>query len=258
MTKSVIAGADSVPRPPLTPDGSGTGVRTCTCAGQDAPDAVHGRRHRRGVRLARAVLAVEHRRDGDCRAGQSARRGGPPPRPADVCDRLPGGDQVEAYSVIRGIVESGRGPGGSASAPVGHPAVHRGGERPEQLRLQPGSGAGGDEAAEPDRRDRGQRRRASGHVQGRTLRAGPDDRQDPAAARLRRRHQHQSADGLSAVAGPSFEAFDARPFLFGTERRLLEVPCTLGFAGFARRAGLPLHRAAESEACCAASRRPGS
>ena len=48
-----------------------------------------------------------------------------------------------------------------------------------------------------------------------------------------------------AASGPSFEAFDARPFFFGTERRLLEVPCTLGFAGFARRAGLPLHRASE-------------
>jgi hypothetical protein len=46
-----------------------------------------------------------------------------------------------------------------------------------------------------------------------------------------------------AASGPSFEAFDARPFFFGTTRRLLEVPCTLGFAGFARRFGLPLHRA---------------
>jgi hypothetical protein len=47
------------------------------------------------------------------------------------------------------------------------------------------------------------------------------------------------------AAGPSFEAFDARPFFFGTKRRLLEVPCTLGFAGFARRFGLPLHRASD-------------
>jgi hypothetical protein len=49
-----------------------------------------------------------------------------------------------------------------------------------------------------------------------------------------------------AGSGPSFEAFDARPFFFGTERRLLEVPCTLGFAGFARRLGSRLHRFSES------------
>jgi hypothetical protein len=49
---------------------------------------------------------------------------------------------------------------------------------------------------------------------------------------------------FSGESGPDFEAFDARPFLFGRERRLLEVPCTHGFAGFARGAGLALHNAA--------------
>jgi hypothetical protein len=47
-----------------------------------------------------------------------------------------------------------------------------------------------------------------------------------------------------AESGPSFEAFDARPFFFGTTRRLLEVPCTHGFAGTLRQIGLPLHNAA--------------
>jgi hypothetical protein len=46
----------------------------------------------------------------------------------------------------------------------------------------------------------------------------------------------------SAERGPNFEAFDARPFRFGEARQLLEVPCTQGFAGFARRAGVTLHR----------------
>lgn len=53
---------------------------------------------------------------------------------------------------------------------------------------------------------------------------------------------------FSHERGPNFEAFDAQPFLFGTMRRLLEVPCTTGFAGFLRRRGAPLHRAAERPA----------
>jgi hypothetical protein len=48
----------------------------------------------------------------------------------------------------------------------------------------------------------------------------------------------------SAEGGPNFEGFDARPFFFSDAPDLLEIPCTHGFAGFARRAGLPLHRAA--------------
>src|SRR5262245_9235872 len=51
---------------------------------------------------------------------------------------------------------------------------------------------------------------------------------------------------FSAEHGPSFERFDARPFWFGSNHRLLEVPCTLGFAGFLRRAGPSLHRLAET------------
>jgi hypothetical protein len=42
--------------------------------------------------------------------------------------------------------------------------------------------------------------------------------------------------------GPNFERFDPRPFWFGSNGALLEVPCTLGFAGFLRRYGQPLHR----------------
>jgi len=42
--------------------------------------------------------------------------------------------------------------------------------------------------------------------------------------------------------GPNFERFDPRPFSFGSNGTLLEVPCTLGFAGFLRRYGQPLHR----------------
>lgn len=42
--------------------------------------------------------------------------------------------------------------------------------------------------------------------------------------------------------GPSFEAFDAAPFSFGQTRRLLELPCTCGFAGAAAAGGPTLHR----------------
>jgi hypothetical protein len=46
--------------------------------------------------------------------------------------------------------------------------------------------------------------------------------------------------------GPSFEAFTPAPSTFGSHRRLLEVPCTTGFVGAARRLGAPLHRAAST------------
>ena len=42
--------------------------------------------------------------------------------------------------------------------------------------------------------------------------------------------------------GPNFELFDARPFWFGSTGALLEVPCTLGFAGVLRRYGRRIHR----------------
>ena len=51
---------------------------------------------------------------------------------------------------------------------------------------------------------------------------------------------------FSADNGPNFDAFNAVPFFFGTTRRLLEVPCTHGFAGFARAIGRSLHRASEA------------
>jgi hypothetical protein len=46
--------------------------------------------------------------------------------------------------------------------------------------------------------------------------------------------------------GPSFEGFSAGPGFFGERRRLLELPCTMGFVGAARRLGPALHRAAST------------
>jgi hypothetical protein len=54
-------------------------------------------------------------------------------------------------------------------------------------------------------------------------------------------HMDFSTDG-----GPSFEAFGPSPGLFGRERALLELPCTTGFVGAARRLGPRLHRAASA------------
>ena len=51
---------------------------------------------------------------------------------------------------------------------------------------------------------------------------------------------------FSSDSGPNFEAFTNTPFFFGTSRRLLEVPCTHGFAGFARSIGRSLHRASQT------------
>lgn len=48
---------------------------------------------------------------------------------------------------------------------------------------------------------------------------------------------------FTADGGPSFEGFAPVPATFGQTRRLLEVPCTTGFIGTARRVGPALHRA---------------
>jgi hypothetical protein len=52
----------------------------------------------------------------------------------------------------------------------------------------------------------------------------------------------------SSEHGPNFEAFDARPFVFGGAPKLLEVPCTCGFSGLLRSVGLGLHSLAETPA----------
>lgn len=54
-------------------------------------------------------------------------------------------------------------------------------------------------------------------------------------------HMDFRADG-----GPSFEGFSAEPGQFGQRRRLLELPCTVGFVGAARKMGPTLHRAAST------------
>ncbi len=55
-------------------------------------------------------------------------------------------------------------------------------------------------------------------------------------------HLDHSGDG-----GPSFAGFSVQPGFFGQSRRLLEVPCTIGFVGSARKIGAPLHRAASAD-----------
>jgi hypothetical protein len=50
-------------------------------------------------------------------------------------------------------------------------------------------------------------------------------------------HMNYSSDG-----GPSFEAFDTRPFFFGGERRLLEIPCSTDYTGISRQHAPRLHR----------------
>jgi hypothetical protein len=51
---------------------------------------------------------------------------------------------------------------------------------------------------------------------------------------------------FSPERGPSFSGFQPGPATFGRTRTLLELPCTTGFIGAARKAGEPLHRAASS------------
>ena len=47
-------------------------------------------------------------------------------------------------------------------------------------------------------------------------------------------------------SGPSFLGFSPRPAVFGSARRMLELPCTTGFVGAARAAGEWLHGVASS------------
>jgi hypothetical protein len=54
-------------------------------------------------------------------------------------------------------------------------------------------------------------------------------------------HMDYRSDG-----GPDFQEFLPEPATFGRGRRLLEVPCTTAFAGFARALGPSLHRAASA------------
>ena len=51
---------------------------------------------------------------------------------------------------------------------------------------------------------------------------------------------------FSSEQGPDFSRFDSRPFWIDPSRQLLEVPCTHGFVGWARRQGVWLRQAAET------------
>jgi hypothetical protein len=53
---------------------------------------------------------------------------------------------------------------------------------------------------------------------------------------------------FSDEGGPVFNDFDAAPFFFGRSRRLLEIPCSTGYAGLARRTGRTLHALASRPA----------
>jgi hypothetical protein len=46
----------------------------------------------------------------------------------------------------------------------------------------------------------------------------------------------------SAEEGPDFSGYSAYPYWFGAQRRLLELPLTVGFAGLLRQCGSTLHR----------------
>jgi hypothetical protein len=53
---------------------------------------------------------------------------------------------------------------------------------------------------------------------------------------------------FAGEGGPDFGRFDTRPFLFGRERRLLEIPCSTDYVGVAARHGHPLHTFADRSA----------
>jgi hypothetical protein len=165
-------------------------------------------------------------------------------RPMYVID-YPVATKIEAYSVIREIVSSGRGQVGAHLHPWVTPPFTEEVNGPNSFACNLGS-----VLEETKLRNLTDAIEATIGVRPRTYKAGRYGLGRTTVRILQRLgfDVDVSVNPLMdyrPAAGPSFEAFDARPFLFGTERRLLEVPCTVGFAGFARRAGLRLHRAAE-------------
>ena len=165
-------------------------------------------------------------------------------RPMYVID-YPVATRIEAFSVIRGIVESGRGQVGAHLHPWVTPPFTEEVNGPNSFASNLGS-----DLEETKLRNLTDAIEANVGVRPVTYKAGRYGLGRTTVRILQRLGFDVDVSinplmDYRSVAGPSFEAFDARPFLFGTERRLLEVPCTMGFAGFARRAGLPLHRAAE-------------
>ena len=166
-------------------------------------------------------------------------------RPMYVID-YPVATKIEASSVIRQIVESGRGQVGAHLHPWVTPPFTEEVNGPNSFACNLGSAL-----EETKLRNLTDAIEATIGVRPRTYKAGRYGLGRTTVRILQRLGFDVDVSinplmDYRPAAGPSFEAFDARPFLFGTDRRLLEVPCTLGFAGFARRVGLPLHRAAEN------------
>jgi hypothetical protein len=166
-------------------------------------------------------------------------------RPMYVID-YPVATKVEAYSVIRGIVESGRGQVGAHLHPWVTPPFTEDVSGPNSFACNLGPAL-----EETKLRHLVESIEANVGVAPKTYKAGRYGLGRTTVRILQRLGFDVDVSinplmDYRSSSGPSFEAFDSRPFRFGTERRVLEVPCTVGFAGFARRAGQPLHRAAES------------
>jgi hypothetical protein len=166
-------------------------------------------------------------------------------RPMYVID-YPVATKVEAYTKLREIVESGRGQVGAHLHPWVTPPFTEEVNGPNSFACNLGS-----ELEESKLRNLMDAIEANLGVRARTYKAGRYGL-GRTTVRILQRLGFDVDISVNPLmdyrpsSGPSFEAFDARPFMFGADRRLLEVPCTMGFAGFARRAGLTLHRAAEN------------
>ena len=127
----------------------------------------------------------------------------------------------------------------------------------DELRLQPGRRPRAREDRALQRRDRREPRRA---------RRASTRPADTDSARRRRTLSRRSASTstpasfrtwtFAARAGRPSRASTPRPGARSARaRRLLELPCTTGFVGAARRMGEPLHRAASASLAAAAARR---
>jgi hypothetical protein len=246
MTRTVIADPDSVQTTPLTPADAELAFTPVTVPASAAPTLFvvvdteeefdwHAPFSRDSTGVT-AIAALENLHSVVDRHAV---------RPMYVID-YPIATKVEAYGKLRGIVESGRGQVGAHLHPWVTPPFTEEVNGPNSFACNLGSAL-----EESKLRNLTEAIEANLGVRARTYKAGRYGLGRTTVRVLQRLgfDIDVSVNPLMDYrpsSGPSFEAFDSRPFLFGTERRLLEVPCTTGFSGFARRAGLTLHRAAES------------
>ena len=211
-----------------------------TLPAQHPAAAVRDRRHRRGVRLVRAVLARApsasrpFRKSAGCSTCST-----PYGVDADLRHRLSGGDDAVVGRAARRVRGARRVSHRRAPAPVGEPAVRRDADAAQ-------TSYACNLGADLERDKIAQLREAIVEHLGvapRVYKAGrygfgADDGRDSRVARASTSTQRESAHGFQRRRRAVVRRLRRRARRSSASaRRLLELPCTTGFVGAARRHG---------------------